>query len=273
VRRILLVTAFASLVSCSDTPPAGRLTVGRDTLLLYGTDYTRVPVRMDEDSTAHGVMLVPRHTAILRASGHFVACLREGTTDVEARAGALTTSFVAICQFASRIAGEQYIELEPGAKPHSLIAEVSFPSGGSRRVAAFTASSSDSSVATIRDGAIMPLAVGRARLNVNYGGLRLRVGVLVQRTVFDGTATLKIDETRRWELEAGRYSITVKVNERRDLNVLNMETEGLNCSRDSRDEDTIHCVAPDRAQVMLLNRGGSAAAGSASARVRILQVP
>jgi hypothetical protein len=98
--------------------------------------------------------------------------------------------------------------------------------------------------------------------------------VNVQRTVFDGLLSLEGGASRRWQLVAGRYTITVKVNSRQDLNQLNMETEGLNCSRDARDEDTIHCVSTQSAQVTLLNRGKGigASSGDAQAHVRIRQI-
>ena len=72
---------------------------------------------------------------------------------------------------------------------------------------------------------------------------------------------------------AGRYSITVRVNSRQDLKLLQMETDGLNCSRDSRDENTIHCVARERGEITFLNHPTSDPAASASADVRILQIP
>jgi hypothetical protein len=96
--------------------------------------------------------------------------------------------------------------------------------------------------------------------------------VYVRRTIFDGAFTLKPGETRRWEVEVGRYSITVKVSSPQDLKRLNMEPDGLNCSRDSRDENTIHCVARERGEITFTNRPGSSPAESASAGVRILQV-
>jgi hypothetical protein len=202
-----------------------------------------------------------------------MACLREGTTDVAAQLGSQTKAFVVMCRFATTFSGGSYYEMEPGGEPQSLALTVSFPLGGVSTLRAVSARSNDTSVATVRDGAIVPLSVGVAGLRVDYGGLWVRTSVYVRRTIFNGALTLRPDETRRWELDAGRYSITVKVNSRQDLKLLHMETEGLNCSRDSRDENTIHCVARERGEITFLNRPGTEPAGSASADVRVLQIP
>ncbi len=275
MRRILVATVIASVVACS-TETSGRLEVAQDTVRLYGRDYSWVPFRIDQpdgDSVADGVRLTPRDTSILRTSSSSMACLREGTTHVAAQLGSLATGFVVICRFATQVAGETYFELEPDDQPQSLNLSASFPLGPVTTLRVVSARSSDASVATVRDGAVVPVGLGRAGLRVDYGGLWVRATVYVRRTIFNGALTLKSGETRRWELEAGRYSITVKVNSRQDLKLLNMETDGLNCSRDPRDENTIHCVARERGEITFANRPGSNPTGSASAGVRILQVP
>jgi hypothetical protein len=276
VRRILVGTVLITILSCSENQ-SGRLEVGRDTVSLYGKTYSHVPIRIVRstgDSAARALKLTPRDRSILRTSGNFVACLREGTTEVHVEgAEGLTTSFVANCRFATRIAAEQYFELEPGAEPIRLAAEASFASGSDKIVHAISGATSDSSVAVVRDGAVVPLNIGHVGLSVDYGGVVVRTTVYVRRTVFDGTVELAPGDSRRWPLDDGRYSITVKVGSRRDLNVLNMETDGLNCSRDLHDEDTIHCVARQSALVTLLNRGMPTPARTARARVRLLQVP
>jgi hypothetical protein len=275
LRRIFVATVFAIAISCSKEP-SGRLEVAQDTVRLYGRDYTWVPFRVghaEADSVPRGVVLTPRDKSILRTSGNSMACLREGTTDVAAQLGSQTKEFVVICRFVTKLIGESYFELEPGAEPQRLSVTVSFALGDSDTLRVVSARSNDAAVATVRDGAVVPLAIGRAVLRVDYGGLWVRTTVYVRRTIFNGALTLRPDETRRWELDAGRYSITVKVNSRLDLKLLQMETDGLNCSRDSRDENTIHCMARERGEITFLQRPGSDPAGSASADVRILQIP
>lgn len=275
MRRILVATLFASIVSCSNEV-SGRLEVVQDTIRLYGRDYSWVPFRVDqseEDSIAHGVGLTPRDKSLVRTSGYSMACLREGTTHVAVQLRSLATEFVVICRFATRVTGETYFEMEPGGQPQSLNLSASFPLGEATTLRVVSARTSDASVATVRDGAVVPVGLGRAGLRIDYGGLWVRAHVYVRRTIVNGTLTLKPDETRRWELEAGRYSITVTVNSRQDLKLLTMETEGLNCSRDPRDENTIHCIARERGEIMFTNRRGTDSAGSASAVVRILQMP
>lgn len=275
MRPILRITVIATVLSCSNTP-SGRLEVERDTLSLYGKEYSFVPIRIVRstvDSIARGATLAARDTSVVRTSGNAVACLREDTTDVEVRLQRLTATFVVACRFAAHIAGETFIELEPHAEPRSLAARLVFASGDSETASPIGARSSDTSVAVVRNGSIVPVAIGFAGLRVDYGGIMVRATVHVRRTVFNAVVLLKPSESRRWELDKGRYSVTVKVNSRQDRNALNMETEGLNCSRDPRDEDTIHCVAGEPGQVTLLNRSPFTSAGAARAEVQILQVP
>jgi hypothetical protein len=214
LRRIFVATVFAFANSCSNEP-LGRLEVPQDTVRLYGRDYSWVPFRVAHaaaDSVARGVVLTPRDTSILRTSGNSMACLREGTTDVAAQLGSQTKAFVVICRFVTKLIGESYFELEPGAEPERLNVTVSFALGDSNTLRVVSARSNDAAVATVRDGAVVPLAIGRAVLRVDYGGLWVRTTVYVRRTIFNGALTLKTGETRRLELEAGRYSITVNVN-------------------------------------------------------------
>lgn len=275
MRFYLAGSVFASLLSCSNSP-ASRLETGRDTLSLYGREYTFVPIRLARgtgNSVPKDIIFTPRDRSVLRTNGSAVACLREDTTDVEVRAEGLRTSLVVVCRFASRIAGETFLDFEPAAEPQPLVARVMFASGDSESVSAIDARTSDTSVAIISEGAVVPRAIGFAGLTVDYGGVTVRATIRVRRTVHNGSVALKPGEARRWQLDGGRYSIAVKVGSRKDLNALNMETEGLNCSRDFRDEDTIHCVAEDRGEVTLLNRESSPSAGTARAMVRILHVP
>jgi hypothetical protein len=277
VRRVLLATVLTSVCACSNAPEA-RLEPERDTLRLYGGESTPFEIRVvgpTGDSIAKRVTLKVQHSAVVSTKGGWPACRREGTSDVDVEVGSLTTSFVVECRFATRILGETYFELEPDAAPVDVSVTAVFETGDSVRLRAVRGTSTDSSVAVIHGGTVVPRAPGRAGLRIDYGGVRLRAQVVVRRTVFDGTVTLGAGESRGWEVENGRYAISVKVRNKNDLNRLNMETEGLNCSRDLRDEDTIYCVTQDRAQITLLNRGTTfgRAAASAHAQVKILQVP
>lgn len=273
MRRTLAGLLLWSFAACSNTTE--RLDLERDTVSLYGREYTWVPVRIvraDGELAATDIGLFPQDRSIVRTSGHAVACLREGLTDVEVRVRELRASFIVDCRFATRVAVESHLELEPDAEPQPLVADVIFSSGDSQRVRAVGIRSSDSAVVAIRDGMVVPRAVGFAGLSVDYGGVRTRLSVHVQRTVFDGTVALTAGGSRRWSLGEGRFTISVQPTSRDDLNQLSMETEGLNCARDPRDGDLIHCVGSIGAEAILVRRTGLDAVGMGSARVRILQI-
>ncbi len=275
MRFLLITSVVAASFSCTASGPA-RLEVDRDTLVLYGGEFTWVPVSVVHDTGASAELkakFIPRDQSVVRTSGSAVACRRAGMTDIQVELGKLTTSFVVTCRFAQRIAAESYLELEPGGPPRSLEATAVLSSGNSEVLHPISATSTDSAVAIVRDGAVVPLAVGRAGIRIDYGGVRTTMTVQVRLTIADDTVVVKPDESRAWQLAAGRYSMTVKVSSPRDLGILNMETEGLNCSRDSRDEDTIHCVAAEPAEVTLRNTSSARTARTGRAFVRIVQIP
>lgn len=274
MRRRLLSTITVTCLSCTHES-AARLEVERDTLDLYGQEFTRVPVRLVNDtggsSRARGVSITSAPRALLELRGSSVACRREGLAKVELQLEKLRTPLVVNCRFARRILTESHFELQPGAAPRALDAVAVFSSGDSAIVRPVSAVSNDSTVVAIRNGAVVPLAVGHAGVTIDYGGVRSRMSVDVRHTVADDTLELKVGELRSWPLTAGRYTITVKVKTPRDLGALNMETEGMNCSRSSRDEDTIHCVAVEGAEVRMRNTSKSPLARTARAFVGIVK--
>lgn len=273
VTRILRFTVVAFLVGCAERQPEIRLEL-TDTVGLYGREYSRIPVRVVADngaSPAPPYDLTPSDKSILGVSGAFVRCLRDGSTRVHVTAAGVSSSFTAQCRLATRIAVESYLTFEPGSPPISLTGIATFADGDTATVFPVAAISNDTSVAVTRGRSVAPAGIGYAGLRVDWGGTTARMGVEVRQTIFDGVLELPRGESRRWPLPAGRYVISVKVNDRDDLNRLNMETEGLNCSRDSRDGDTIHCVAAGPALVTVLHRTMTSA-GSARAFVRLRRV-
>jgi hypothetical protein len=274
VRVRLSLYSIVACLACSERVSA-RLEVEPDTLALYGRDYSWVTVTLVDAagvSEAHGARLTARDTSIVRTSGTSLACLREGTTPVDVQVERLATTFLAHCEFAARLDVEPHLILETGGTPHSLAATAVFSSGISKILPPISARVNDTTVAVVRDGSVVPLAIGYAGLRIDYGGLWSRMGIDVRRTIANDTVTVATGGTRNWALDPGRYTITVRVKSPRDLNILNMETTGLRCSRDSRDGDLIHCVADEPAQVMFHNTSSGGTARTGQAFIRIVQI-
>jgi hypothetical protein len=263
---------FAFFLGCSQDETAVRLEL-RDTVNIYGREFSRVPVNV---ASTNGTKppIDPFRSAdesVLGTSGEFVRCLRDGAAHVQVTAAEASRSFVVQCRLATRLATESHIALEPDAAPVTLSAVATFANGDTSTILPVAAISNDTTVAVVRNGAVAPGIVGYAGLKVDYGGITSRLSVEVQQTLFEGVLELPRGESRRWPLVPGRYAFTVKVIAREDLNRLNMETEGLNCSRDPRDGDMIHCVADGPAEVRVLHRTMTTA-GSARAFVRLRRV-
>ena len=81
----LLVAACLTTIGC-DTPPARRLEVERDTLVLYGDHFTPLPVKVvDEqgvESHAWSATIRCSDNSTLTLGGTWVTCLRPGTAQV-----------------------------------------------------------------------------------------------------------------------------------------------------------------------------------------------
>jgi len=130
---------------------------------------------------------------------------------------------------------------------------------------------SDTNVVTVRNNKVFPKTVGRANLTVDYGGVPVSTMFNIREAIASGMLTLNTGESRHWKLVPGRYDITVKVKKAMDLNALQMETEGANCARGFRDEDTIHCVVEEGGNVSMTNTSSPPRARAASAVVTILR--
>jgi hypothetical protein len=276
VRHVPLSALTVICLSC--TPEAAaRLEVDRDTLVLYGQEFTRVPVRLVDDtggsSRARGVRITSAPKALLAVRGSSLACRREGLSTVQLELEEHRTPLVVKCRFARHIRTATHLELQPGGDPRALGAVAVFSTGDSEVVRPVAAVSSDSSAVAIRNSAVVPLAIGDAALRIDFGGVHSRMSVEVRHILADDTLELKPGELRVWPLTAGRYTVTVRVKASRDLGALNMETEGLSCSRSSSDEDTIHCLAVQGAEVRMRNTSSGSSARTARAFVGIVHVP
>jgi hypothetical protein len=275
VRNVSLGAIHIVILSC--TPErAARLEADRDTLVLYGQELTRVPVRLVDDtggSRRARAQITSAPIALVEVKGSSLACRREGIGTVHLARGEQQTKLVVNCRFAQRIFTATQLTLQPGDAPRALSGVAVFSSGDSEIVRPVLAVSSDSSAVAVRNNAVVPLAIGHAGVSIDFGGIHHRVSVDVQHVLVDDSLELIPGGRRAWSLMPGRYTITVRVKTARDLGALNMETEGMNCSRSASDEDTIHCVAVEGAEVLISNSSGGSTPRTARAFVGIVHVP
>jgi hypothetical protein len=276
VRHILLSAITVICLSCTPET-AARLEVDRDTLVMYGQEFTRVPVRLVDDkggsSRARGVRITSAPRELLEVRGSSLACRSEGLSTVQLELKEHRTPLVVKCRFARHLLTAAHLELQPGGVPRALAGVAVFSTGDSEVVRPVAAVSSDSSAVAIRNNAVVPLTIGHAGLRIDFGGVHSRMSVEVRHILADDTLELKPGDLRSWPLTAGRYTVTVRVTASRDLGALTMETEGLNCSRSSSDEDTIHCMAVAGAEVTMRNTSSGSSERTARAVVGIVHVP
>jgi hypothetical protein len=165
----------------------------------------------------------------------------------------MVDSMVVWCRTARQLFVEPFLLIELPDSSQVLSASALIDSPRPERISPLQLVMSDSTVVAMRGDTIIPLSVGRTTMHIDFGGVRARMTIEVHHLVANGMVELRGGKSSRWELPAGRYQITVKVPSPTELALLSMDTEGAQCSRDRRDEDSIHCVVYDRASVSMRN--------------------
>jgi hypothetical protein len=275
--RAFILSVLAATACEGNAPSRPRLKLERDTLILYGPELTRMPVNVvDGSGNAMPVLegkIRQSSDSILKHQGSWVSCRRVGMTPVIITVNGLSDSLMIECRAARELQPPSWLQMDLHDPAQSLAAIAVLASGDSQPVRPLYVTISDSQIVSVQHGKAFPLAVGRATLVVNYGGVQARIYVAVQETIARDALELSAGESRTWALSSGRYSITVKVSSPDDLSALRMETEGATCARASRDDDTIHCVVYDRGVVEMQNTKSSSAKRAPRAVVNIVKTP
>jgi hypothetical protein len=264
------------LTACDDQPPPQRRFVKqRDTLVLYGDRLSLLPVNVVDaqgmQSREFKATIRQSAQSVLTTNGTWVSCRREGTAIVDLVAEALLDSILVACRTARNLNSLDWVDMDLHDPPRSLGTIAIMASGDTEAVWPIRTRVSDTNVIMVRNNEVFPKAVGHATLTIDYGGVPVATMFVIRETITSGTLTLNAGESRRWELVPGRYDIAVKVKKVTDLTALRMETEGANCARDSRDEDTIHCVLEESGTVSMTNTSAPPRARAASAVLTILR--
>lgn len=257
-----------------DWEPA-RIIVERDSLRLYGGGWTRLPYRVvtrrgEEVGWARAVMT--GLDFVRESDGMGLACSREGEGELLFTLGEASATMHVRCRFARSISGPTEVETEVGAQPERVEFRAAFASGETEVIEPVYMSMSDTVVARLEDGRIVPLSVGRTSLHMEFGGGRNSLPVSVVHAIARDTLELRPGEFRTWPLVPGRYEITVRsLAGARNFEELEMIAEGTKCVPNGRDRDMIHCLVTDTAVVALHNRHPAGAPRSSRTAVWIIR--
>lgn len=255
LRTWLALAAVVQAAGCRNEAPA-LLELARDSLVLYGQEQTQLPLRLVD---ANGEVRVPIEARVTEAGdllqirGTWVACRKDGSTSLHIAVRRMVDTMIVWCRTARQVHVEPFLLIDLPDSSRVLSASVLVDSPRLERIGPLQLVMSDSTVVAMRGDTIIPLSVGRTTMHIDLGGVRARMTVEVHHLVANGLVELRGGKSSRWELPAGRYQITVKVPSPSELALLAMDTEGAQCSRDRRDEDSIHCVVYDRASVSMRN--------------------
>lgn len=255
-----------------------RIVVERDTVALYGATSSRLPVRI---ASANGDPIAMRRKYVRLSSDSAVrhgdaglSCARAGHADVTITVGDAIASLVARCRPTRTFHATFGHYLTIGDPPRRLDFEAELPSGEREPVEPLDLWSSDTLVARVEDGALLPVAVGRATLGADLGGVRSWARIVVSEDIVRDTITLAPGEFRSWPLRSGRYEFTVRpVTPGTDRRTLEMVTEGVRCTPNTKDEHTIDCFVRDTGAVAMRNLDARPDGAPKVAAVRILRTP
>ena len=279
LRLAISVCAVAILLTACDDQALSRrqFVIERDTLVMYGDNSTLLPVMLVDvqgnETPGFKATIRRSEQSVLTSNGAWVRCHHAGTAKVHLSANGLADSILVECRTAQHLYPIEFVQMDLHDPPRSLSTTAIMASGDTETVRPVRIRNSDTSVVLVRNNEVVPRAVGRASLAIDYGGVRASAWVDVRDRIASGALTLNPGESRHWELSPGRYEITVKVRTAIDLTALRMETDGANCARSRRDEDMIHCVVNERGSVSMTNTSAPPRARASRALVTILRTP
>lgn len=273
----LCVAVLAVGAACERTGPT-RLELERDTLVLYGSQRTTLPVRRVDGTGARvslkGLKVLPSTDSSLQVRGGALACRHAGFTDVRLVVGKLSDTLVVECRPAREVRSPFLIDMWLGDPPQSLETTAILTVGAVERIHPIRVSVSDSQVVLVRDDRIIPLAVGRSTLRANYGGVSKTIHVVVRELIARDTLVLTPGAFRTWWLAPGRYEITIAgVPTTADLRPLELAGEGIRCVPSGRSEDLMHCVVYERAALGVRFRATDTAGSVGRAAITIVKSP
>jgi hypothetical protein len=188
-----------------------------------------------------------------------------GDATARATLRALTARFAIKCRPIDRVYTPFTLHLVAGGRPQAFPFQAQ--SGSNTPVTLLTGvfRTEDSTIATITDMLVTPIATGATRVDLRIGDTESGSRVWVYRpvTTFDGMqdgeflavqTRVGARDVRRWSLEAGTYSI-ILLPDPRDSGRVALEIEGANC-RPNVEPQSVVCAsaAPFVVQV----RSGSA---------------
>lgn len=280
MKRALMVVAIASggLVGSCQRENASRLTVDRDTLVLYGPRVTPLPVRLSDRTgasvSAGRAEVTVEDSALLRVTARGVSCLGVGTTRVHIQYLSHEHELPTACRPARLFRGEPVLSLIVGDAPAPLAFVAIMDSGEEESVHPVAVTTDDSSVARIEGEAVRPVTHGRTTLRVELGGATTSVQVSVSERVGFDSVPFVPRAFGQWALAPGRYSVTVRRSDKR-VGPLGFEviTDGAKCQRNVRDEDTVYCTVTDTGSVSLYSAAADSQGAAEQAWITIYRLP
>lgn len=257
---IAVITSIAlagATTACMDVLPS-RLIVDADTLVIYKGRGEPVPVRAlgRRGQEVYSFLEVTLSSdSAMRVRREWIDCVGVGESDVTVGFRSLSARLHAVCREVTGFSGASWFNLVLGDSGAPVGVTARLSDGRVIPVPPERMYIRDTSVATLRDGRIVPRGVGHTILGFEMGVHGLARIDVVQRLAMD-TLELRPGEFRQWPLAAGRYDIAVRnmADAPRSFSELEMIGEGTRCVPAGRDPDLIHCLVSDTGVLVVRNR-------------------
>lgn len=255
--RLAIILAAAGVLAACGERGAATIKVDADPFLFNGSQPVALPARvLSADGRTLAVPLVGESDAehIVRTSGGAMQCLQPGDATITLSAGRLRARLRVHCRpvvsFGPPMASAEFIV---GGAPAEIPVRAYGPDGALVPSLRFSARSSDTSVAVVRDGRIVPRSLGAVRIDLDFGGIGTVVSAEVVEPVVSDTIVLAAGEYRSWPLAPGRYRISAHGSDGRPAPTgVELRSSRANCARDPRQRETLHCVVAERGAVVAL---------------------
>jgi hypothetical protein len=278
VRRATVgVVCFALATGCRDDAPR-RLSVERDTLVLYGYEPVPLPVR---GLVRSGEFTLTRRNRLRLSSDTAVEdyrsrlrCRKTGSADAVVTVGGESVRFTVLCRPVALVKTPGFRAMEPGGPPLSLAVDATLETGEHVVLHPVHVTLDAPGVARVVGSEVRAMSVGATWVRADYGGLAIATRISVSEVVAHDTLSLGPGEFRTWPLPRGRYSLTVKAVRAGDLlQWFDVVAEGTRCARAARTQETIYCVVYDRGDLGVRNVARDAAGAPRQAFVEVVRTP
>ena len=222
---------------------------------VFGNGESFLPVHLvasgGEEVALRTARIHVENPAVVEVRDSTVRCLALGLTRLHVRWRGKAVAMDLGCRPMPRqVLPNSSLTLDVTDEPRAFRYYAQWENGKYERIIPVRVDSIDTGVVRIDGDSLRAVGVGRTKLAIDFGGIRVLQYVQVTERLAQDTVPYTPRAFRRWDLADGLYALTVKRSPPR-LGATGYEiiTEGARCARATDDENTVFCSVKDTGSV------------------------